>query len=156
MTDERKAKILTKKGYYYRELIEEIDDTFIPQETLRIIKELKNMGLKLGVASSSFNARYLLNKLGLLNHFDVVVDGTLVTNVKPDPELFIKCASLMSLREKDLVVVEDAPSGIDAGNEGGFITIGIGYATKYNKTNVKINSILELKDVINKLNSLVK
>jgi sugar-phosphatase len=42
-----------------------------------------------------------------------------IKNGKPDPEPFLKGASLLGISPKDCVVVEDAPSGIRAGKAAG-------------------------------------
>jgi sugar-phosphatase len=42
-----------------------------------------------------------------------------IKNGKPDPEPYLKGASLLGISPKDCIVVEDAPAGIRAGNAAG-------------------------------------
>jgi sugar-phosphatase len=42
-----------------------------------------------------------------------------VKNGKPDPEPYLKGASLLGVAAKDCIVVEDAPAGIRAGKAAG-------------------------------------
>jgi beta-phosphoglucomutase len=58
--------------------------------------------------------------------FDVVVDGNRVTHTKPDPEVFLTCASDLGVPPADCVVFEDAAAGIEAAHAGGMLAVGIG------------------------------
>ncbi|WP_237171593.1 HAD-IA family hydrolase [Paenibacillus sp. IHB B 3084] len=70
--------------------------------------QLREQGLKLAIDSSSQNARYILERIGLGDFFDAVSDGSNIANSKPDPEVFIKAAQYIGVSEKDCLVVEDA------------------------------------------------
>lgn len=155
-TPEEKAILLDRKGEYYREILDTLDENFIPNETKECLKQLKENGIKVAVASSSLNGGAILRKIGLDKEFDVIIDGTMITNAKPDPEVFLKAMDGYGLTPQECVIIEDATAGIDAGNTAGFISIGMSFVTEYNKTNIKINSLLELNDVINKLNSIIE
>jgi sugar-phosphatase len=50
---------------------------------------------------------------------DRLVASTDIRNGKPDPEPYLKGASLLAVSAKDCVVVEDAPAGIRAGKAAG-------------------------------------
>ena len=86
------------------------------------------MNLKLAVGSSSKNARFILEQVGLLRLFDAVSDGNNISKSKPDPEVFLKAAEYLCLSPKECLVVEDAMSGIEAAKAGGFRSAGIGDA----------------------------
>jgi beta-phosphoglucomutase-like phosphatase (HAD superfamily) len=68
----------------------------------------------------------------------------MVTHAKPDPEVFLKAAELIGERPQDCMIVEDARSGIDAGNAGGFATAGLSVASHYEKTKYKLSTISDL------------
>ncbi len=55
-----------------------------------------------------------------------IVDGTQVTKAKPDPEVFLLAAAQMGVNPKECVVFEDAVAGIEAANNAGMLSIGIG------------------------------
>jgi beta-phosphoglucomutase len=57
---------------------------------LKFLKENKQ-GIALGSASK--NAKPILEKTGIMDYFDVVVDGNDVSNAKPDPEVFLQAAN---------------------------------------------------------------
>ena len=54
----------------------------------------------------------------------------------------------LNLPPCECIVVEDAEAGIDAGNAGGFATVGIGCAENYNKTKYPIKSLAELLKLV--------
>ena len=68
----------------------------------------------------------ILTRLALLDAFDTLVDGNHITLSKPDPEVFLMGAKALGLDPAECLVFEDAQSGIDAANAGGFPVIGIG------------------------------
>ena len=85
-----------------------------------------NKGLKLAVGSASKNAKIILQKLGILDLFSIIVDGNMVQNSKPDPEVFIKCAEILELEPKSCVVFEDSQAGIKAAINAGMFSVGVG------------------------------
>ena len=50
----------------------------------------------------------------ILDRFEVVVGGDMVTKGKPHPDIFLKAAELLALKPEECVVVEDSPAGIRA------------------------------------------
>jgi beta-phosphoglucomutase len=90
------------------------------------LSKAKSKGLKLAVGSSSKNARRILELIEIAQFFDAVVDGSMVENLKPSPEVFLKAASNLNLDPSDCLVFEDAASGVQAAKAGGFKAIGVG------------------------------
>tara|TARA_B100000941_G_scaffold106395_1_gene74413 strand:- start:887 stop:1576 length:690 start_codon:yes stop_codon:yes gene_type:complete len=85
-----------------------------------------NKGLKLAVGSASKNAKLILQKLGIINLFSIVVDGNVVENSKPDPEVFLKSAEILELEPKNCIVFEDSQAGIQAAIKAGMFSVGVG------------------------------
>ena len=56
----------------------------------RITDWIKGCGKKLALASSSKNSVRVLEKVNLLQLFDCVVDGTMISRSKPDQEIVEK------------------------------------------------------------------
>ncbi len=54
----------------------------------KFLTELKNRGIKISLGSASKNSRLILDKLNITHLFDAIVDGTMVSAAKPDPEVF--------------------------------------------------------------------
>lgn len=96
----------------------------------KLLLELKNAGVKLGVASSSKNCKAVLEAVNLLHLFEARVDGIVSAELglkgKPEPDIFTKACELLGVKPENSVVVEDAVSGVQAGEKGGFgLTLGI-------------------------------
>lgn len=149
-SQEEKYRLAEAKNEMYRSFLSKMTEADLDKETLAVLKELKAKGLKLAIGSSSKNASYILEKIGLLTFFDAISDGNIITNSKPHPEVFLKAAAFLNIKPKDLIVVEDAKAGIDAAVAGGFTSVGIGDAANYDKADFKINKLRELLDIIAK------
>ncbi len=81
------------------------------------------------VASSSRNAVSVLTAAGIIDTFDVIVDGLVAAREgltgKPAPDIFLRAAELESISPNRSIVVEDAISGVTAAAAGGFTVIGV-------------------------------
>lgn len=85
------------------------------------IKEAKEMGIKIGVASSS-DHKWVdgnLDRLGLIHEFDVIVCADDVENVKPHPELFLTASARLDASPARTIVLEDSPNGARAAHDAG-------------------------------------
>ena len=111
-------------------------------------------GLKLAVGSASKNAKLILKKLGILDLFSIIVDGNMVQNSKPDPEVFIKGAEILELEPKSCVVFEDSQAGIQAAINAGMFSVGVGQED-LESCNYKIKNFegLSPKQLINQLSN---
>ena len=86
-----------------------------------ILKALKAATLRLALASSSPEdyVRRELDGAGLLDFFDLLVCGDMVTRSKPDPEIFLKAAALSGTEPAETWVIEDSYNGIRAAHAAG-------------------------------------
>lgn len=91
-------------------------------------QRLKKRGVKIALGSASKNAALILERLKLGDYFEVIVDGTLVTRAKPDPEVFVLAADKLGLLPWECIVFEDAVARIEAAQRGGMEVIGVGNA----------------------------
>lgn len=91
------------------------------------LQQAQAMGLKLGVASSSPLkwVEPLLQKLGLFGYFDAIVCSDHVKNIKPDPELFLRCTHELGLTPTEMIAFEDSPNGIRAANAAGIFCVAV-------------------------------
>lgn len=108
----------------YLELLEQDKITQF-DSTLKLIDELIKNNVFIAVASSSKNATYILDKIGLAKKMRTIVSGLDIEKGKPDPEIFLTAAQRLNLSVKDCIVFEDAKSGVEAAKAGGFYCVGI-------------------------------
>ena len=121
-----KVRLMDRKNTHYLELAGKTSPADALPGVVELIDSLKEQGLKVALGSSSKNAKMILTRLNLIERFDVLVDGNHITLSKPDPEVFISGAKALGIAPEHCLVFEDAQSGIDAANAGGFPVIGIG------------------------------
>ncbi len=73
---------------------------------------------KIKMALASMNNRSVISCLlaakGLEKYFDVVLTAESISHSKPDPEIFLKAASLLRVNPESCVVVEDSIFGVRA------------------------------------------
>jgi HAD superfamily hydrolase (TIGR01509 family) len=89
--------------------------------------EGKRRGLRLGVASSSSRGWVAghLDRLGVADLFDTIVTRDDVTNVKPDPQLYLLALARLGLEPHEALVFEDAPNGVLAAKRAGIFTVAV-------------------------------
>ena len=127
-TDSEKIAYADWKNEYYRKLLAQMSPADLSQEVRSTLDALRARGLKLAVGSSSKNAKFILQRIGLSDYFDAVSDGTNISKSKPDPEVFLKAAEYLRLTPSDCLVVEDAVSGVEAAHAGGMKAATVGDA----------------------------
>jgi len=86
-----------------------------------LLSALKENQIKTALATSTDGPRAFrqLEAVGLLKYFDICVTGEMVTNSKPDPEIFQKAISLLQVPPSSAVVIEDSFNGVRAGRACG-------------------------------------
>ena len=127
-TDSEKIAYADWKNEYYRKLLAQMSPADLSQEVRSTLDALRARGLKLAIGSSSKNAKFILQRIGLSDYFDAVSDGTNISRSKPDPEVFLKAAEYLRLTPSDCLVVEDAVSGVEAAHAGGMKAATVGDA----------------------------
>ena len=137
-----------EKNNTYRELLNNLTPDFVSVDVRDTLDELKNKGIKIAIGSSSKNTKLILSRVGLLNAFNAIADGTDIKNSKPDPEVFLIAAKRIGLDPKECIVVEDAFAGIDAAVAGGFIPVAIGDACAHQKAKYKIAILSDLLKIV--------
>jgi HAD superfamily hydrolase (TIGR01509 family) len=102
---------------------------------VRLLSTLCDCGIPLAVASSS-RRRWIetcLEAIGVSSYFDVIVDGQLVANEKPDPEIYLLAARLLDVAPEECLAVEDSSRGACAAVSAGMLTIAVD--TPYTRQN---------------------
>lgn len=147
LSQEEKEALAEEKNAFYRFLLENMTPADVGHEVRDTLKELRRRGYKLALGSSSKNAKYILERVGLLDAFDAISDGTNISKSKPDPEVFLKGAEFLGVEPVECVVVEDALAGIDAAKDGNMMAAGIGDARDYEKTDYRLDTFADLLQI---------
>lgn len=144
MSPEDKVRYAAEKNNLYRELLKNMTTDDLDPQVKETLDTLRNRGLLLAIGSSSKNAGFILERLGLDGYFDAVSDGNNISRSKPDPEVFLKAAEYLDLQPQDCLVVEDAQSGLEAAIAGNMDCAAIGDAVKCNKANYNLEAFSDL------------
>lgn len=62
---------------------------------------------------------------GLLQYFDIIVTSNDVSNYKPHPETFLRCAELMNVEPSAIEVFEDGELGLEAARRAGMVATDV-------------------------------
>lgn len=156
-TDAKKdelTKMADEKQRYFLDFVKK-EPPEVFKDTMDLILLLKENKIKIAVASSSKNTKFILEKIGIINLFDVIVTGNDFKKGKPDPEIFLLAAKKLSVNNKNCVVIEDSIEGINAGINAGMKTIGVarhGNEKELSHAHVVVKSLKEVSiDFLKKL-----
>ena len=90
-----------------------------------LLETLRDKGLFVALASSTrmSTVRQQLDDAGLLDFFDRVVGGDMITRSKPAPDIFLAAVEGTGIAPQDCAVIEDSFNGIRAANAAGMVPI---------------------------------
>lgn len=146
-TDAEKTNMAESKNETYRRLLARMTPEDVSSETRETLTQLRQRGLRLAIGSSSRNARFILQRIGLIDSFDAISDGNNITRSKPDPEVFLKAAQMLDLEPADCLVVEDAHAGIQAAHDGGFRSAALGDAVTSDLASYRLERFSDLLSI---------
>ena len=130
-----------RKNQLFNEIIASGNVTVF-QSTVDLIYQLKELGIRIGVASSSKNCKTVLEAVGILDQFETRVDGLVSAEIglkgKPEPDIFTTACDNLGVAYNRAVIVEDAISGVQAGRNGNFGLV-LGLAREGNTAELKAN-----------------
>jgi HAD superfamily hydrolase (TIGR01509 family) len=113
-----------KRDFYQARAQTGLDPVLGVREFLESLEEL-GVPCAVGTSASRWDAERLLDDLGLLRFFDVMVTADDVMLGKPDPEVWLQVARRLRVPVARCVVFEDAPVGIQAARAAGMRAIGV-------------------------------
>ena len=142
-----KETLATQKNELYKESLKNMSPADLSEEVKTTLDTLRERGYKLAIGSSSKNAPFILQQLGLGGYFDAISDGNNITHSKPDPEVFVKAAQMLCIPCEDCLVVEDAVSGAQAGHAGGMQVACVGDASQAGAGDFNMKSFAQLLEI---------
>lgn len=122
---------------------------------MEILTFLKNNNYKIAVASSSEKEtiRKYLEKIKILDFFDVIVAGDMIENGKPNPEIYLKAVELLNVPKEQCIGIEDSNNGILSVYRAGLNPIMIPDLEQSteevkNILYAKLNSLMEVIEIL--------
>ena len=141
---QEKEALAERKNTYYLEQVKTLTSKDILPGFLESFAEIKIHGYKTAIASSSKNAKIILELVHLDHYFDAVIDGKMIAHSKPDPEVFLLAAKALHRKPSECYVIDDAKAGIEAAVRGGFVPLGIGDSSSDPRAKAHLSSLYDL------------
>lgn len=142
---DEKGELAARKNGYYVEMIVALGPEDLFPGARELLQAARATGLRLGLASASRNAATLLQRLGIAEAFDVVIDAADILNPKPHPEIFLAAANALGVAPADCIGIEDAAAGVTAIKAAGMAAVGIGNGIELVKADAVLPSIGALR-----------
>jgi beta-phosphoglucomutase len=143
-TREEQEELAARKNAWYVEMINQMTPAEILPGAKEFLTACRQAGLKTALGSASKNSGTILEKVGITNLFDTVIDGNKVSTPKPDPEVFLKGAEELNIPPANCVVFEDAIVGVEAAKNGGMKAVGIGSPAVLTQADLVVSGLNEM------------
>ena len=141
-TEQQKVEMAEFKNDIYKDSLKGLTSDDIFPGVMDFISFLQDKGIKVAIGSSSKNSKFILERTGLTDTFKgTVSDGTNIKNSKPDPEVFLMAAEMLSVPPEECLVIEDAEAGIDAAVNGNMPSLAVGPVKDYEKADYHTDNI---------------
>lgn len=116
-------RLCAEKEEIYRRLYKPV----LPEGLRELLDDAhaRNIPCALATGGPSENVRFILGSLDLDKDFSCVIDGTMYTRSKPDPECFLKAASCLGVPPGECCVFEDAVNGVMAARAAGMRVVAV-------------------------------
>ena len=144
ISEEEKRALADRKNGYYRQSLSDMNEGDYIPGAVELMDELSNSSVKMAICSSSRNAPFILDVLGIADRFETVVSGHDIDRAKPDPQIFLLAAERIGVPAARCVVFEDAESGIQAARNAGMHSVGVGSADHLPSATVVVADLTEM------------
>ncbi|MGO1368855.1 MAG: HAD family hydrolase [Senegalia sp. (in: firmicutes)] len=93
---------------------------------INLIRELKNRGIRMVVASSSPVSwiEKTIDTLEIRDCFEELISGDFVKESKPQPDIFLYALDKLNIKNDEAIVIEDSENGVTASKRAGIKVIG--------------------------------
>ncbi|MBF0522345.1 MAG: HAD family phosphatase [Candidatus Omnitrophica bacterium] len=145
ITSQEANQILDEKEVYFKKIVQQ--RFIIGARTF--LKDLHRRGFILALVTGT--SRHELHKIlpnSIYDLFKVIVTGSDVRQGKPHPEPYLLCIKKLAIHNKEAVVIENAPFGIESAKRAGLkcLAIQTSLPKKYLKNaDAVFQSLKELK-----------
>jgi beta-phosphoglucomutase len=143
-SEQEKELLREQKNEIYLELISDLTHRDMLPGVYEFIKKARTVGLKIGMASSSKNARSTLSRLQIADLFHAMLDANDIARGKPHPDVYLQISNLLAVKPSNCLVFEDAFSGIEAAKQAGMRVVGMGQSAQLVEADLTIDSFVDL------------
>lgn len=123
---EQMEVLADRKNRWYVAMLQSLTPGDLLPEARETLEQFRELGVYTVLGSASKNSPLILDKLGIRDLFDAIIDGNRTQRAKPDPEVFLLGAQDVGVQPEECVVFEDALAGIEAAHAAGMVAVGVG------------------------------
>ena len=125
MAEEEIRRLGEQKESAYRDLYrEEIVPTPGLEDFLKVL-DRENIPRAVATSAPTANVTFTMEHTRLGKYFPTIIDDSMVSKGKPDPEVYLTSAERLGMAPEYCVVFEDAMLGIQAGKNAGMRVVGV-------------------------------
>ena len=124
LTDEEFQRLSKLRDETYDVGFAKLSKKDVMPGAVEFVKLCKSRGLKVAVASSSKNCRQIAEDFGIIDLFDVFVDGRSGLPLKPNPDMLLFAAEKLGVKPQDCAVIDDSINGIIAAKSANMRCVG--------------------------------
>ncbi|ACK47447.1 beta-phosphoglucomutase [Shewanella baltica] len=143
-SEDELAVLAERKNHHYQTLIADMQPEDIFPGVRDLLLELRRQGCRVGLASVSKNAAFVLDKLQITHLFDYAADAASIARTKPDPEIFLTVAKALGTPPEHCVGIEDAAAGVEAILAANMPAIGVGSIDILSRANLVVASTQDI------------
>lgn len=125
LTPDEVLRLSNEKEALFRELYR--PDVVPVDGLIDFLKALKAAGIQTAVATSApvENLNFVIDALELRPYFNALLNESMVSHPKPDPEIYQKAMAMLGVEPGESVVFEDSMTGIQAAKASGATVVGV-------------------------------
>lgn len=125
MSPEEILKYSLEKEAVYREIYKPFIKPVVG--LIQFLQILKDKKIPMAIATSGIqpNIDFMFENVPIKEYFSEVVNSSHISKGKPDPEIYLKVASMLNVSPENCLVFEDAVVGINAAKAAGMKVIAV-------------------------------
>lgn len=139
-TMDAKIRLADRKNEIYKEMIKGVSKGNLFDGIEEMLFKLRKLNIWIAIASVSRNAPYIIQRLGIKEYIDYVVDMDDIKRGKPNPDIFLRASHEFGLKSYECIGIEDAKAGIQAIKAAGMFSVGVGAPNKMIDADIRFDS----------------
>ncbi|WP_420150402.1 HAD family hydrolase [Spirosoma sp.] len=125
ITSDEVVRLSNEKEALFRELYRPVIQPVAG--IITFLKSLKEAGIRTAVATSApvENLDFVVDTLNIRPYFDALLNESMVSHPKPDPEIYQKAMEMLGVTPTESVIFEDSITGIQAAKAAGAYVVAL-------------------------------
>lgn len=138
-------QIWKEKQYLTLQKLQEISEN---KKLISLFGKLSNKGYKIACCSNSIKetVEVVLNNLGIIHFFDIILSNEDVLNAKPHPEIYWNCISKFGALPEETLIIEDSPFGLLAASRTNAHVLRVAHPSEVNSKSL-FKKIIEINKI---------